>query len=215
MKTVIALALFLFIPFQAICSEESPLAVIEEKILADDLDGAIKLFNSGSFILNIGYSEHQKLQAEVLPVIRYFREVVKYQDEAKVPAQEKQTIISARYVINARNDIPKDHHFSQALKDKIRKSNQENFDIYLAAQAKVDAENSIAEQEEARAKKICGEDYDNIKVGMSLNRVNDCVGMTTMTGQIQKDGVTISSYRVNNIYLHVKDDRVAAWGKFP
>ena len=213
MKTVIALILFLFLPFQAICSEESPLAAIEEKILADDLDGAIRLFNSGPFILTIGYSEHQRLQAEVLPVIRYFREVVKYQDEAKVPAQEKQTIISAQYVINARNDIPKDHHFSQALKDKIRNSNQENFDIYLAAQAKVDAENSIAEQEEARAKKICGNDFDNIKVGMSLKRVNDCVGETTLTGQIQKDGVTISTYRVNSIYLHVKDGLVAAWVK--
>lgn len=243
MKTVIALVLFLFLPFQAIGSENSPLATIEAKILAGELDEAQALFYGSDFMLKVGVPYHYKVQGEVQSVIRYFDELARFRRYAETPGMDKQVILSAKSVVAATDAIPKEHHFSQTLIYRINTSNKENEDFYAAAQAnlkaeaarindeilqkrereQMEADTRIAqresearefEEQEARAKKICGADYDNIKVGMSLKRVNDCVGQTTLTGQIQKDGVTISSYRVNNIYLHVKDSRVAAWGKY-
>lgn len=243
MKIVITLVLFLFLPIQAICSEENPLAAIEDKILAGDLETAQRLFYGSDFMLKVGVPYHYKVQGEFQSVIRYFDELARFRHYAETPGMDKQVILSAKNVVVARDAIPKDHHFSQALINRINTSNKENENFYTTAQANLRAETAqvdnersqkleaeqreadtrIAqresearefEEQEARAKKICGEDYNNIKVGMSLKRVNDCVGETTLTGQIQKNGVTISSYRVNNIYLYVKNGHVAAWGKY-
>lgn len=102
---------------------------------------------------------------------------------------------------------------------------------YRDAQAKREAEAALLrradeewkreEREEAARNKAeavrraaCGGDYKAPRVGMSIERVRQCVAPLKVAGQInRKDGVVTTFVTSSGAYFHAMDGLVIAWGR--
>jgi hypothetical protein len=89
-----------------------------------------------------------------------------------------------------------------AKEEEIRKKAE-------AEQAEIDAQH---EADEVNKQKACGKDYMNIRVGMTLDRVEKCVGEFFLHGQIKSKHGAVDHYTRGNTYLYIKNGRVVAWG---
>lgn len=86
--------------------------------------------------------------------------------------------------------------------EKIRKNVE-------AEQAVIEAQNEA--DEEARQKQ-CGNDYKNLRVGMTLDRVQKCVAEFFLRGQVKTKNGVVDHYTRGDSYIYVKKGRVVAWG---
>ncbi|WP_294376032.1 hypothetical protein [Pseudacidovorax sp.] len=59
----------------------------------------------------------------------------------------------------------------------------------------------------------CGSDYQSPKIGMSVDRVKECVTPVKMTSQINRADGIVSTYQGGGAYFHVMEGRVIAWGR--
>lgn len=99
-----------------------------------------------------------------------------------------------------------------------------------ARQAKRDGKNRLEQEAEDRVraaadrkaamaaaplKAKCGEDYKKPRIGMTLDRVRECVSTSFKeSGQTNTDQGVVTTYRAPGGYLHVIDGKVVQWGKF-
>jgi hypothetical protein len=74
-------------------------------------------------------------------------------------------------------------------------------------------EQKIAAQIKAR-KVACGDDYGTPRIGMSLERAQQCVGKFTLVSQLNKADGIVSTYEAGSMYLHVMDKKIVAWGRY-
>lgn len=76
------------------------------------------------------------------------------------------------------------------------------------------AEKKAATEASARKEK-CGDDYKKPRIGMTMDRVRQCVSMSFKEyGQTNTDQGIVTTYRAPGGYLHVIDGKVVQWGKF-
>ena len=80
-----------------------------------------------------------------------------------------------------------------------------------------DAETAAEERREAQAvaalKARCGADYKAPRVGMSVERVEQCVTRLKMAGQLNRADGVVTTYRApSGAFFHVMDGKVVAWG---
>jgi len=79
------------------------------------------------------------------------------------------------------------------------------------AQARADADAAEAGRQDRVRRQVCGADYANPQVGMTVARVRSCVGDLVLQGQMnRKDGVA-SVYRSGRLQLVVMEGKVVAW----
>lgn len=71
-----------------------------------------------------------------------------------------------------------------------------------------------AAAELAAKKASCGDDYGRIVVGMTLARVEQCVGKFTLYGQISREDGVVSQYQRGRIYMNVMDGIILTWGRY-
>lgn len=67
-------------------------------------------------------------------------------------------------------------------------------------------------REEAAQKRKCGKDHGAIRVGMKIDRLQECSGATYVTKTTSKDGV-IETYRTMFDMVNVKDGRIVSYTK--
>lgn len=68
---------------------------------------------------------------------------------------------------------------------------------------------------ESAKKTKCGADYKKPSIGMTMDRVRECVSTSFKeAGQTNTAQGVVTTYRAPGGYLHVIDGRVVQWGKF-
>lgn len=70
-----------------------------------------------------------------------------------------------------------------------------------------------AASREAALKASCGTDYKAPRIGMSIDRAQQCVTVMRVTGQLNRADGVITTYQGGGAYFHVMDGRIVAWGK--
>lgn len=76
------------------------------------------------------------------------------------------------------------------------------------------AEKKAAAAEDGRKSK-CGADYKKPSIGMTMDRVRECVSTSFKeAGQTNTAQGVVTTYRAPGGYLHVIEGRVVQWGKF-
>jgi hypothetical protein len=237
------IVLCLSITAQAAASEQCSLSDVENKLLAGDTKGAETEFMNSQMILRCGPAFHSKIQGEVGILIRYVDELNTFRKYAHEPGKEQQTVLSMNNLSWARTKIPADLHFSEKVTEFIAAADKETQTSYAIAKGIITQREDAAKrgQEEARArneaehqahikeielqeaeyeaaiaeqKQICGKDYGEIRVGMTLSRVTQCVGEFDLSGQVKKNGVTLSKYYRDRTYLYVKNGKIVAWDRY-
>lgn len=235
-KITVILVFSLLMPYYAFCETEPRLVEVEEKILSGDLKGAMTLFNSPLYIRED--PQHYKHSAEIKKVIRYFEELSRFNNLASAPDNESQAVLSYKNLKWAHEHVPKDIHFSNKLRSKIDSSAQESAEKYKLLAAEVAANKERERQDqlkkredeekafkaqaaqedaeraeiEAALQKECGDEYDQIRIGMKLTRVQQCVGEFYLRGQVKTKNGVVDHYTRDGAYLYVKDGNVVAWG---
>lgn len=84
-------------------------------------------------------------------------------------------------------------------------------------QAQRDAEERAEARRDAAAtaarKAACGSDYANPRIGMTLERAQQCVGNYKLVGQLNRADGVVSTYLGPKRYLHVMGGQIVAWGE--
>lgn len=62
-------------------------------------------------------------------------------------------------------------------------------------------------------KAICGDDYGQAKIGMSLARAQQCVAKFKLSSEINRADGIISTYTAGAMYIHVMNGRIVSWGR--
>jgi preprotein translocase subunit SecD len=107
----------------------------------------------------------------------------------------------------------------KAMEDKKRWDEEQaakkaELDKYLADQQRQE------DREEARVRKIdearrkaCGDDYSNPRIGMTIQRAQQCVADFKLKGQINRADGVVSTYMAGHAYAHVMNGKIISWGK--
>lgn len=88
----------------------------------------------------------------------------------------------------------------------------------VAEMARQEAENKRARdewerkeaKEEVARKRKCGKDYNTLRIGMTLDHLEQCVGAIYMTKTVGKGGV-VATYRTMFDWVHVQNGRVISY----
>jgi hypothetical protein len=70
-----------------------------------------------------------------------------------------------------------------------------------------------AAAEESRIKAMCGDDYRTPNVGMTLSRLQQCVGKPILRGQLNRADGIVSTYTIGRTVLHVMEGKVISWNR--
>lgn len=74
------------------------------------------------------------------------------------------------------------------------------------------SEEQIERDEESAQKRKCGKDYQRLRIGMKLTRLEDCVGATYETETVTEKG-RVETYRTTFDWVHVKNGVVIGFTK--
>ncbi|MDZ7920736.1 hypothetical protein [Rhodoferax sp.] len=69
------------------------------------------------------------------------------------------------------------------------------------------------EKRSAELRSVCGDDYKNLQIGMTMNRAQQCVAPFKLVGQLNRADGVVSTYRSGSVYAHVMNGRVVSWSK--
>lgn len=88
----------------------------------------------------------------------------------------------------------------------------------LAQRATEDAAIAAADKRTSQAEKTkkiqCGGDYKVPRIGMTIERAQQCVSPMRVTAQVQRADGVLTTYAGGDAYFHVMDGRILAWGRF-
>lgn len=193
--TIIAALFFCFVlpPFYAFCDvdEASILAKVEARILVSDYEGADRELKSDDFN---DIRRFNSLSDEVERVIDYCKAYSNFNKLASSKGKEADAIASYENLIKVYNALPENLRFSDNFINQLETSFT-NAQKYITKQ--------------------CGNEYRKIRVGMSLSRVQKCYGGELfLRGQVHTKFGTVSEYGRGNVYLYIKNGKVAAWGAY-
>lgn len=106
----------------------------------------------------------------------------------------------------------------QARKEQEKEHNKQVEREWAEKNALEEAENKRARaewkrkeaKEEAARKRKCGKDYDTLRIGMTLDHLEQCVGAIYTTKTVGKGGV-VATYRTMFDWVHVQNGRVISY----
>lgn len=116
----------------------------------------------------------------------------------------------------------------QAKAEEERKQREVKYQQIKADQARqqaeMEAEAAATERQERAAKKKrdadvaelkakCGGDYKTPSIGMTIGRVQECVGPLKLSGQMNRPDGVASVYNYGPLWVNVMSGRVVAWGQ--
>lgn len=112
----------------------------------------------------------------------------------------------------------------QAEKDRVLNIIRERDEQEAQIRTKEEAEYAKYKQEEARReqrsadqtkvkKERCGTDYGSPRIGMTIERAQDCVGNFKLVSQLNRVDGVVSTYRAGRIHLHVMNGKIGAWDR--
>ncbi len=116
----------------------------------------------------------------------------------------------------------------QAKAEEERKQREVKYQQIKADQARQQAEmeaEAAAEERQQRAAKKkrdadvaelkvkCGGDYKTPSIGMTIGRVQECVGPVKLSGQVNRPDGVASVYNYGPLWVNVMSGRVVAWGQ--
>lgn len=67
------------------------------------------------------------------------------------------------------------------------------------------------EKEEAAMKRKCGKDFQQLRVGMTLQRFEDCNGTVSYVTDTVSGGGVVETYRSTFYLIHVRSDRIVGY----
>jgi len=102
-----------------------------------------------------------------------------------------------------------DQKAKQELQRQKHLEEQEQFRKFEAEQAAIEEQ---YEADQQALQKECGGDYGQIRVGMTLTRVQKCVAEFFLRGQIKTKNGVVDHYTRGNSWMYVKKGKVVAWG---
>lgn len=70
----------------------------------------------------------------------------------------------------------------------------------------------VRREEEAVLKRKCGKDYMTLRIGMTIERLEDCYGASYVTETVSKGGV-VETYRTIFDWVYVQNGRVTGYTK--
>lgn len=92
----------------------------------------------------------------------------------------------------------------KAQEDAIKKSYQDEL-----------MREELQEEKELQAQmKVCGKDYNNPKVGMTLARARKCVGDFALSAQVNRQDGIVSIYKGQGLFIRVLNERIISWGYY-
>lgn len=128
------------------------------------------------------------------------REDARFQAERKAERETKQAEMAA-----ARAQDQADRAARVKARDQAREAED---------RAEAMAAQRVARVETAK-KQRCGDDYHNIRIGMAVERVIECVSASfKRSGQTNTAQGLITTYKAPRGFFHAIDGRVVQWGKF-
>lgn len=69
----------------------------------------------------------------------------------------------------------------------------------------------IEREEQAAKKRKCGKDYNALRVGMKLSRIEQCYEEPAFVTETTSAGGTVETYRGTFYFIHVQDGRVVGY----
>lgn len=69
----------------------------------------------------------------------------------------------------------------------------------------------IQREEEAAQKKKCGKDFGKLRIGMALNRYEECTEALVFVTDTVSKGAVVETYRGMFYFVHAKDGRIVAF----
>lgn len=167
---------------EKISADKVDTAVIEEKLLSRDIKAAKAIVEK--YRLDAPLLNESELVINCVENILWFNTFLNQDHDTNA------AIIAYAPMMQSYNNLPDEIPFSEKL---------------------VNAINGSINQAEKFINKECGKDYGQIRVGMSLSRVQKCVGEFFQHGQVKGKHGTIDYYTRGDIHLYVKKGKVVAW----
>lgn len=143
--------------------------------------------------------------------------------ETDAAAERSKAQLEEARAANAAWQKERDDKAAQSKAENDERARQEQFEMDArrkAYQAEREADDRRFEQSARQArvreellKSTCGTDYQNPKIGMSIDRALQCVGRYRLTAQINRADGVVTTYTGKAGYLHVMGGRIVSWGR--
>jgi multidrug efflux pump subunit AcrA (membrane-fusion protein) len=140
-------------------------------------------------------------------------------------AREEEVRVKVEQAAQARRETEEQ---KQAKAEEERQKREAQYQQIKAEQARqqaeMEAEAAADDKRERAAKKKrdvdvaelkarCGSDYKTPSIGMSIGRVQECVGPVKLSGQVNRPDGVASVYTYGPLWVNVMAGRVIAWGQ--
>ena len=134
----------------------------------------------------------RSLAYESEDVVDYLEKYFVFAELAADKNEAANAIANYGHLVQAFGKLPDDLHFSASFVKLL---------------------NDTLKRADAFIEKECGRDYMDIRVGMTLSRVQKCVGEFFLKGQLTTKSGVVDHYTRGGAYLYVKNGKVVAWSK--
>lgn len=148
------------------------------------------------------YGEEARQRAQEVAAAEAY---ARYQAQMAEEQRQQQERAARRKEVEATIAARREADLEQARLERERAEKQ--------AQLAEDRQRAAASRKEAAARAVCGGDFRSPRVGMSVDRVQQCVSSLQMTGQINRVDGVITTYQGGGNYFHVMGGHVVAWGR--
>ena len=103
-------------------------------------------------------------------------------------------------------------HDAACYKETINEKGLSAFEAVPCSPGKQKTVEQIQREEEAALKRKCGKDYMVLRIGMKIERLEECYGAVYITETVTKDGA-IETYRTMFDMVNVKNGKVVSYTK--
>lgn len=145
------------------------------------------------------FAEEARRHAEQAVLLK--AEADRYEAERAAETAKRQEAEARRKEVQAAIDARRKADAEQAKAERDYEERQAE----LATRA--------AARKEANTRAVCGSDYRNPRIGMRIDRAQQCVTAMRVTGQINRADGVVTTYQGGGAYFHVMDGLIVAWGQ--
>ena len=122
--------------------------------------------------------------------------------------ERKQQETKSLEIRQQREKVDEEQRKEQAARQAKSEADYERYKREEAKQEKRAAENTRAKKER------CGTDYGAPRIGMTIERAQDCVGNFKLVSQLNRADGVVSTYSSGRVHLHVMNGKVGAWERY-
>jgi hypothetical protein len=158
----------------------------------------------------------EQRQKEMEGFERYRQKKAQQAEEARFKAEQAaqfQREMEERKQAEAEEERKKQEEKLERIRSENAKRKAEDEAEMAAAEKRDRAAQKTRDAAIADRKARCGSDYKTPRIGMTIERVQECVGAVTLSSQVNRSDGIVSIYTYGTLWLNVMDGRVIAWGK--